>query len=85
MGLAQKFYFEYEKVNDIEKILIGLSTHKSNNLWIISEYNQRVMLVECGIEDYGLYMHRSGDYFEIVGILVETLTGAFGKISSEDL
>jgi len=58
---------------------------KNGQLWIISPKNGNGFKVEIGIENYGLYVQRSGSYNEEIGYLVESLTGQYGKIEIEDL
>ena len=85
MGLAQSFKFDYNNILEVEKLLKELNCSKKNNLWIISEFNKRQMNFELALEDYGLYTHRSGDYFEVLGLLLEKLTERFGEVKVDDL
>ena len=85
MGLAQSFKFDYNNILEVEKLLKELDCSKKNNLWIISEFNKRQMNFELALEDYGLYTHRSGDYFEVLGLLLEKLTERFGEVKVDDL
>ena len=85
MGLAQSFKFKYNNISEIEKLLKELNCSHKNNLWIISEFNEKQMNFEFTPEDYGLYSHRSGDYFEVLGLLLEKLTEKFGQVEVDDL
>ena len=89
MGLSQKFIFKYKSVNEIEDFLTEfcnpLQYQHHGKLWIIHEYNGQMMNFELAVEDYGLYTQRSGNYFEVLGLLVENLTGKFGKVEIDDL
>ena len=85
MGLSQSFKFKYNNISEIEKLLKELNCSQKNNLWVISEFNEKQMNFELTLEDYGLYTHRSGDYFEVLGLLLEKLTGKFGQVEVDDL
>jgi len=52
---------------------------------VIREHNGKTMTFELAVEEYGLYTHRSGEYFEVLGLLLERLTGQFGKVEVDDL
>ena len=88
MGLAQKLHFQYSSPDEIEEFLKEFSEsfhlQKKGNLLIISSNDADDFIIELAIEDYGLYIHRSGNYFEIFGMLIEELTGKFGKTTIED-
>ncbi|MBL1212219.1 MAG: hypothetical protein HND52_02580 [Ignavibacteriae bacterium] len=75
MGLRQQLRFEY-KEDDLTKLLKDIGYVKSGLLFIKKENNFEV---ELGIEPYGLYIHRSGNYFEEFGFLIESL----GNITTE--
>lgn len=88
MGLAQKLQFQYSNPDEIEEFLKEFSEsfhlEKKGKLLIISSNDADDFIVELAIEDYGLYIHCSGNYFEIFGMLVEEITGKFGKATIED-
>jgi hypothetical protein len=88
MGLSQKLHFQYSNFDEIEDFIkeFGESYHleRKDNLFIISSKEADSFIVELAIEDYGLYIHRSGNYFEILGMLLEEITGKFGKTTLED-
>ena len=71
MGLAQSFRFKYNDTLEIENLLSDFKCSKKDKLWIINNYNSKQMEFEIAIESYGLYTYRSGDYFEVLGVLVE--------------
>ena len=85
MGLAQKFKFQYTDNSEIEELLKELNCFHKDNLWIISEFNEKQMNFEFALEEYGLYTHRSGEYFEVLGLLLEKLTEKFGQVDVGDL
>jgi hypothetical protein len=89
MGLGQSFRFHYDSRKDIEQFLEGflknMQSTKRGELFVITEYEGKKLEFELAIEDYGLYSHRSGEYFELLGCLVEQLTGRFGKIEINGL
>jgi len=90
MGLAQQFRFSYNDGSDLEAFMNDLKeeysvTRQSNGLYVIKPIEGNGSFVfEAAIEDYGLYTHRSGNYFTFVGILVERLTAIFGRLEIED-
>jgi len=84
LGLAQSFKFKYNDILEIEDLLNEFECSKKNKLWIINDFNSKQMEFEIAIEDYGLYTHRNGDYFEVLGLLVEQLTAKFGQIEIGD-
>ncbi len=89
MALGQSLRFHYDSRKDVEQFLEDFLKHmqstKRGELFVITEYGGKKLEFELAIEDYGLYSHRSGDYFELLGCLVERLTGRFGKIEISDL
>ena len=89
MGLAQNILFEYDNKNEVENFLNDFCkdflSEKQGDLYIITSDGNNKFKFEIAIEDNGLYTHRSGQYFEFLGILVEQLTGEFGKIEIEDI
>ena len=84
MGLSQKIEFKYPSKNKladfIEILCSNYSLLKEGNLLKISSRGSDHFTFEMAIEDYGLYTHRSGQYFEFLGILIEELSGKFGKL-----
>lgn len=88
MGLSQKIHFQYSNHDEIEEFIkeFAESFHleRKDDLLIISSKDAGGFIVELVIEDYGLYIHRSGNYFEIFGMLLEEITGNFGKTTIED-
>ena len=89
MGLAQSFKFHHQNTNEIEAFLAEFCTSfkydHDGQLWVIREYNGKTMTFELAVEEYGLYTHRAGEYFEALGLLLERLTGEFGKVEVDDL
>ena len=89
MGLAQSFKFHHQDTNEIEAFLTDFCSafdcQRNGQLWVIRGYNGKTMALELAVEDYGLYSHRSGEYFEVLGLLLERLTGEFGKVELDDL
>ena len=90
MGLAQGFKFEYSerlKVDTFLKKFVSNFVHhqEDSGLWVISTYNEKNMEFELTFEKYGVYCHRSGDYFEVLGLFIEALTGEFGVVEINDL
>lgn len=90
MGLAQQFRFAYNDGSDLQTFIDDLKeeysvTRQSNGLYVIKSIEDDGSFVfEAVIEDYGLYTHRSGNYFAFVGILVERLTAIFGRLEIDD-
>lgn len=88
MGLSQKISFEYSERDDIEKFINEVfqaqNIRKENQLFTITPKESGEFIIELAIEDYGLYIHRSGEYFEMFGILLEQITGKFSKATIED-
>ncbi len=89
MGLVQTIKFKYsEKAKAIELIKSFSSLYevnKSDLLWTIYSEAFEPFKIEIGIEDYGFYTHRSGNYFKCFGELIEAISGQFGKIMIEDI
>ncbi|XPV69874.1 MAG: hypothetical protein ACNI25_04695 [Halarcobacter sp.] len=89
MGLAQSFKFEHNNTNEIKAFLAEFCTSckydYDGQLWVIREYNRKTMRFELAVEEYGLCTHRAGEYFEVLGLLLERLTGEFGKVEVDDL
>ena len=85
MGLAQYFKFQYDNDAEIKVLLAELNCSFKDNLWIISNYNKKEMYFEIAIEKEGLYIHRNGDYFEFLGLIVEKITEKFGHLEIDDL
>lgn len=89
MGLAQSFKFKHNNKSEIEAFLAEFcSSFKCDcdgRLWVIREHNARTMTFGLAVEEYGLYTHRSGEYFEVLGLLLEKLTGQFGKVEVDDV
>jgi hypothetical protein len=90
MGLAQQFRFSYNGDSDLEAFMEDLKeeysvSRQSNGLYVIKPIEDNGSFIfEAAIEDYGLYTHRSGDYFAFMGVLVERLTAIFGRLEIED-
>lgn len=89
MGLIQSFRFDHDSPDQIEIFLKNFLENKKHirtgKLLVITEYNARELQFELAIEDYGLYTHRSGDCFELLGCLLEELTAEFGKVEVDEL
>jgi len=89
MGLAQNIFFEYNSRREVENFLEDFckdfQSHKEGDLFVIASSGETAYRFEMAIEDYGLYTHQSGQYFEILGNLVERLTAKFGKIKIDDI
>jgi hypothetical protein len=88
MGLAQIIQFQYPNTAKLEKFISefcrDFNLKKEGNMFIISSLNGDDYKIELAIENYGLYIHRSGNYFEIFGQLIEAISGKFGKTIIED-
>ena len=89
MGLAQKFCFTYKSLSDVEDFINKFSPEftvlkQDNGLYKISQRDGAAFSFELAPEDYGLYTHRSGEYFYFLGLFLERLTGLFGTIEVED-
>ncbi|MGD9160765.1 MAG: hypothetical protein PVG39_20270 [Desulfobacteraceae bacterium] len=88
MGLSPKIHFQYSNHNEIEEVIkeFAKSFHleRKGNLLIISSKDTGGFIVGLAIEEYGLYIHRSGNYLEVFGRLLEEITGKFGKTTIED-
>ena len=88
MGLAQKIQFHHSSSVEVEKFISNFCQsfpfEKVGDLFILSSPNNSSYRIELAVENYGLYIHRSGNYFEILGKLIEEVTGKFGKVIIED-
>ena len=87
MGLAQIIQFQYPNTAKLEKFISEFChdyyLKKDGNMFIVSSLKDDYQ-IELVIENYGLYIHRSGNYFEIFGQLIEAISGKFGKTTIED-
>ena len=88
MGLSQKIKFNYSDRFEVEEFIRNVfqcqKVTVEKELFVITPKDNDDFLIELAIEDYGLYIHRSGKYFEMLGILVEQLTGKFSETTIED-
>ena len=88
MGLSQKIHFQHvdqdEVENFINRFCESIDCEKKDNLFILSSAGDNGYRIELAVENYGLYIHRSGNYFEIFGMLLEEITENFGKTTIED-
>jgi hypothetical protein len=89
MGLAQQFRFKYNSEEEVESFFKDLKdsysvSRRPSGLFVIKPQSGDSFVFDAAIEDYGLLTHRSGEYFEFVGFVVEQLTGVFGKLEVED-
>lgn len=89
MGLAQKFCFTYKSIAEVDDFINKFSSEfnvskQENGLYEISQRDGIAFSFELTPEDYGLYTHRSGEYFYFLGLFLERLTGLFGTIEVED-
>jgi hypothetical protein len=80
MGLSQKIIFSANR-QEIINLLLKLDYRKVDNKYIKASPN---MNVEVFIEPFGLYIHRSGEYFTEFGILIESLGNITEQIIIED-
>jgi hypothetical protein len=88
VGLKQNFRFQFERPEDVEAFLEEFSdvyvVDRQDRVFSISEPNGTLFKFLASIEDFGLQTDRAGEYFQFVGMLVERLTGKFGKLEIED-
>lgn len=80
MGFSQYLRFDY-KEKELVELLMNLDFKKEDKLFI---YRNEDVLFEVAIENYGLYSHRSGNYFEILGKLVESIGDISTSLTIED-
>ena len=80
MGLAQKIRFNY-KNDELIKVLENIGFLRVDNGYAITTNDVDFFIA---IEDYGLYSHRSGSYYEILGTLIEALGYITTSITIED-
>lgn len=89
MGLSQDFKFKYNSVNEVKAFIQSLSDNftvqKLEDHYRISSKDKTDFSIHLSIEPFGIRCDRSGEYFKFVGILIEELTGNFGKITIEDV
>ena len=89
MGLAQKIQFQHSGSDEIKNFILKFcqpyQPEQIISLFILSLPGGKGYRFEMAVESYGLYLNRSGNYFEILGKLIEELTGSFGKITIEDI
>lgn len=81
MGLAQTIKFQYKK-EDLEDLLLSLEYEK-----IKDDFYRKLipgMDIEIKIIDEGIYIHRSGKYFEDLGKLIDGLGRITVEITIED-
>ncbi len=87
MGLSQNIRFQYDSREALEAFLQSLEdpfvVKRNREAFTITEPSQSFTF-EIWIEPFGLYTHRSGEYFQFLGILVETLVGEYGPVEIED-
>ena len=81
MGLAQFIYFKSSQ-EDLIKLLKELGYEMLED----GSFNKQKseMSIEIRIIERGIYIHRSGDYFEELGILIENLGSIASSIAIED-
>ncbi len=81
MGLAQRIIFKSEEKEKMTFLssLNYLKVDERKYHKVGGEYE-----IEIFIEDYGMYIHRSGDYFHEFGMLIENLGSITSSIIIED-
>src|ERR1051325_3228826 len=80
MGLAQKIIFKH-KGEDLTKVLDELGYKATGKLYVKRDESFQI---ELAIEPYGLHIHRAGQYFYELGLLLETLGNIAERITIED-
>jgi hypothetical protein len=87
MGLSQTISFKYDNKKSLESFIKGFSVayliNTDKGFFIISDDVQSFSF-EVHIKPFGLYTHRSGEYFKFLGVLVESLSGEYGLLEIED-
>ncbi|WP_213994649.1 hypothetical protein [Arsukibacterium sp.] len=88
MGLAQEIIVESaseaQLKESIEEFCADFTSYKKDNIWVITEHNSQKMNFEIKVEGSSIRCHRSGDYFEVLGMFIEFLSGAFASINISD-
>ena len=69
----------------LDDLCSELQFEKRTEKWIVRSMQGKRMIFEIVVTDCGFYTHRSGDYFEFLGFLIEQLTEKFGTIWIEDV
>ena len=80
MGLSQQIRFEYNE-KKLVKLLKDIGYEKNG---IFFSKKNSTFEIELVIEQYGLYIHRSGEYFKEFGLLIERLGDITEAIVIED-
>ena len=81
MGLAQTFQFKCDRT-ELEELLLRLEYNKIDQDRFGK--SRTGMQIDIKITQEGLIMHRSGDYFEDLGMLVEAIGEISSKLSISD-
>ena len=76
MGLAQTINFT-SKNEDIIDVLLRLDYISNDKINFLKKND--IMTIDIKIIETGIYIHRSGDYFKALGLLIE----AIGDIAIE--
>lgn len=90
MGLRQEFRFKYNSVSEVQDFLLSLSNfavvNSNENFFVFSNLtNQPEFTFDCEVTKSGIASDRAGNYFNFLGVFIESLTGRFGKMEVEDL
>ena len=81
MGLSQNIKFSARR-DDVIKILDVLEFNKQGDEFYV--YTTDGCKIEVYVTSFGLHIHRSGNYFEELGKLVEGLGNITSSITIED-
>jgi hypothetical protein len=87
MGLSQNISFKYKDTRTLESFIKEFDaqyviTKEGGSFKITDAKNS--FIFEIYLEPFGLYTHRSGEYFQFFGVLIENLSGEFGVVEIED-
>lgn len=90
MGLRQAFRFSFGSAEDVRTLLRSL-THSATvddrgDFFVFTQLpGQQSYSFDCSLVPEGLHSDRGGDYRAFVGLLIEVLTGQFGRVEVEDI
>lgn len=91
MGLRQTFTFAHasrdamqgwlERLGDVARL-----ERVADDFVVFSQLpGEPALTFECELTPSGIQSDRAGDYFQFVGVFIESLTGHFGAVTVADI